>query len=127
MYYYRVSCFIDCIGVWACRGPPVRPGMDFGPANFPAVIDRPMKCRWVLLGPPGKMVIEFLFTDLVNSDCESPTGNCIAVMQNHKREVINSSSHIQKVSVSRSSAMVVMLINEVPSGFRGFHARFIED
>ena len=105
----------------------MRPGMDFGPANFPAVIDSPMKCRWIVLGPPGKMAIEFLFTDLVNSDCESPTGNCIAVMQSHGRDVINSSSQIQKVSVRRSSAMVVMFIYEVPPGFRGFHARFIED
>ena len=105
----------------------MRPGMDFGPANFPAVIDRPIKCRWIVIGPAGKAAIEFLYVDLANSDCKSPTGNCIAVLQSHGRDDIHSSSQVQKVSVRRASALVVMYIYEVPSGFRGFHARFIED
>ena len=126
-FTFTMSSVIGCVGVWACTGQYVRPGMHFGPPNFPAVIDRPMKCRWFVLGPAGKMAIEFLFADIANNDCESATSNCLAVVQNHGREEINRSSQIQKVSVKRSSAMVVMYINEVSSGFRGFHARFVEE
>ena len=60
------------IGVWSCVRSVVRPGMDFGPANFPAVIDSPMKCTWFVLGPAGKTAIEFLYASLANIDCEPP-------------------------------------------------------
>ena len=99
--------------------------MDFGPANFPAVIDSPMKCTWFVLGPPGKMAIEFLYTGLANSDCESQTGNCIVVIQFHRRDDIHSNSQIQRIFVDRSSAIVYMSVYDVPPGFRGFHARVI--
>ena len=99
--------------------------MDFGPANFPAVIDSPMKCTWFVIGPQGKMAIEFLYADLASSDCESPTGNCIAVLQHSRLDAIRSSSQIQRISVVRSSAIVYMFIYDVPLGFRGFHARVI--
>ena len=71
------------------------------------------------------MAIEFLFVDLANSDCNSPTGNCIAVQQTYWRDDIHSSSQIQRISVDRSSAIVYMFIPDVPPGFRGFHARVI--
>ena len=119
-----MPCVIGCIGVWTCGRSVVRPGMDFGPPNFPAVIDSPMKCTWFILGPAGKMVIEFLFVDLANSTC-TPTGNCIAVQQTYGRDDIHSSSQIQRISVDRSSAIVYMFIPDVPPGFRGFHARVI--
>ena len=104
--------------------------MDFGPANFPAVINStsPTECRCFVIGPPGKMAIEFLYADVPNSDCDSKTDNfnCLVVVQSHKTDEIHSSSQIQKISVHRSSAMVVLFVNQ-PLGFRGFHARFIED
>ena len=120
-----IHCVIGCIGVWTCGRSIVRPGMDFGPANFPAVIDSPMKCTWFVIGPAGKMAIEFLYADLANNNCESPTGNCIAVQQTSWRDDIHSSSQIQRISVDRSSAIVYMFIYDVPPGFRGLHARFI--
>ena len=115
------------VGVWTCGHytPLVRPGMDFGPTNFPAVIDSPMKCTWFVLGPSGKMAIEFLYADLANSNCESHTGNCIAVLQPRGRDDIHSSSQIQRISVDRSSAIVYLFIYDVPPGFRGIHARVI--
>ena len=104
----------------------MRPGMDFGPASFPAVINSPVKCRWFVVGPPGRMAIEFLYADVPsNSGCDSTTGNCLAVIQSDGMDVIHSSSHIQKIPVHRSSAMVVLFVHQ-PLGFRGFHARFIE-
>ena len=104
----------------------MRPGMEFGPPNFPAVIDNPMKCRWFVVGPPGMMAIEFLFADVPNdSDCDSTTGNCLAVIQSDGTDAIHNSSYIQKIPVRRSTAMVVLFVHE-PLGFRGFHARFIE-
>ena len=71
------------------------------------------------------MVIEFLFVDLANSNCNSPTGNCISVQQTYGKDDIHSSSQIQRISVDRSSAIVYMFIYDVPPGFRGFHARFV--
>lgn len=99
--------------------------MDFGPANFPAVIDSPMKCTWFVVGPAGRMFIEFLYVDLAISDCVSPKDNCIAVQQTYGRDDIHSSSQIQRISIDRSTAIVYMLIYDVPLGFRGFHARVI--
>ena len=101
--------------------------MDFGPANFPAVINSPVKCRWFVVGPIGRMAIEFLYVDVPSdSDCDSTTGNCLAVIQSHGRDDIHSSSQIQKISVHKASAMVVLFVHQ-PLGFRGFHARYIED
>ena len=105
--------------------------MDFGPANFPAVMNStsPVKCRWYVIGLSGRMAIEFLYVDVPsNSDCGSATDtlNCLAVIQSDRTDEIQSSSQIQKISVHGSSAIVVLFVHQ-PLGFRGFHARFIED
>lgn len=103
--------------------------MEFGPANFPAVIDSPIMCYWSVVGPHGSTAIEFLFADVpINSTCNinTRTGNCLAVVQPGQSDTVLSTPRIQRFPVLRTSALVVLVVHK-PLGFRGFHARFIED
>ena len=65
----------------------VRSGMDFGPANVPAVIDSPC------LNHPEEMAIDFLYADLANSNIEFPTGNCLAAYSRLMGRMISTEVH----------------------------------
>ena len=103
--------------------------MEFGPANFPAVIDTPIHCRWYVGGPYENIAIEFLFADVpANNTCDTgaKTGNCLAVVQSTRSDIILSTEQIQRVPILRRIAIVMLIVYE-PDGFRGFHARLIND